>query len=396
MPARRVPKPPRALPPLELFATCAPGLSGLLAAEVRALGFTGIEEPGGVALQGDSATLARLNLWLRTATRVLVRLGSFEAKTFGALVHEAGKLPLERVLRPGQAVALRVTCKKSKLYHSDAVAERVLAAIGARLGKPSPLAPGAGDDDAAQAEGQAPAQLLVVRFDHDRCTVSADSSGALLHRRGYRTHSSQAPLRETLGAALLLAAGYSGGPLLDPCCGAGTIPLEGALLALGRPPGLRRAFACEAWPGFDDRIFAKLRAEAGMKALPARLPISGSDLDPRAVAAALHNADEAGLGALVAFTERPLQDLALPAGLEPGTTGLVACNPPYGMRVGEGTDLRALYAALGKAVRDRLPGWRLALVCADDALALAAGMPLTCVARTENGGAKVGLWVQTR
>jgi putative N6-adenine-specific DNA methylase len=377
---------------------------------VRGLRFVCTEEPGGVALQGDAAALARLNLGLRTATRVLVRLGAFEAKSFGALVHEAGKLPFERVLRPGQPVALRVTCKKSKLYHSDAVAERVLAAIGARLGKPAPLAAGAGDDDSPQPEAQGapaqtaerpapaqtpPAQLLVVRFDHDRCTVSADSSGALLHRRGYRTHLSQAPLRETLGAALLLAAGYAGGPLLDPCCGAGTLPLEGALLALGRPPGLQRRFACEAWPGFDSQIFAKLRAEAGQRPLPASLPISGSDLDPRAVAAAWHNADAAGLGALVRFSERALQDLALPAGLAPGATGLVACNPPYGMRVGEGSHLRALYAALGKAVRERLPGWRLALVCADDALALATGTLLTCAARTENGGTKVGLWVQT-
>ena len=141
---------PRAPPPLELFATCAPGLSGLLAAEVRGLGFDCTEEPGGVALQGVPASLARLNLWLRTATRVLVRLGAFEAKTFGALVHEAGKLPFERVLRPGQPVALRVTCKKSKLYHSDAVAERVLAAIGARLGKSAPMAAGANSRFAIQ------------------------------------------------------------------------------------------------------------------------------------------------------------------------------------------------------------------------------------------------------
>ena len=397
---------------LQIFCASAPGLEALLLAEVRALGLEGAAEPGGVALAGDLAVLARLNLWLRTCSRVLVRLGTFEAKRFPELVHKATALPFARVLRRGQPVALRVTCRKSKLYHSDAVAERVHAAIEARLGGPSPLVSGAegeadegageGDaipDDAPQAVGPPP-QLLLVRFDHDVCTVSADASGALLHRRGYRTHLSQAPLRETLAAALLLAAGYRGGPLLDPCCGGGTIPIEAALIALGRAPGLLRGFAFERWPGHDAKAMERLRAaarraEVDVEARSAAA-ILGSDLDPRAIDAARANAERAGVAALVRFETRPLQQLQTPRGIDgaPLATGLLACNPPYGKRVGEGEDLKLLHAALGAVARAELPGWRAALLCADPALAASTRLGLRQLLETQNGGMPVGLFGQ--
>jgi putative N6-adenine-specific DNA methylase len=381
----------RAEQPLELFVPCAPGLSGLLAQELGALGLEGAQEAAGVGLRGDLALVGRLNLWLRTASRVLVRLGSFPARSFGQLEHEAALLPFERALAPGQKVALRVTCRKSRLYHSGAVADRLAGAIAARLGRaPEVVKP---SEAGAEEEGQG-AQLLIVRLEDDVCTVSADSSGALLHRRGFRTQLSQAPLRETLAAALLLAAGYRGEAMLDPCCGAGTIPLEAALLAAGLPPGLSRPFACEAWPGFPKASLERQRSEARGRPLPARLAIGGADLDPRAVAAAQANAGDAGLAALVPFEVRRLEELQPPPGWSAGMPCLVACNPPYGRRVGAGLDLRALYAALGKGVRERLPGARLALVCEDDQLAACASPLLRCLVRTENGGAKVGLWVE--
>ena len=419
---------------LQIFCASAPGLEALLLAEVRALGLDGTAGPGGVALAGDAEVLARLNLWLRTCSRVLVRLGSFEARRFPELVHKATALPFARVLRRGQAVALRVTCRKSKLYHSDAVAERVHAAIEARLGGACPLVSaggeGDGDDAAGEADtipdmvaqpkaappsanalpGGAPPQLLLVRFDHDVCTISADSSGALLHRRGYRTLLSQAPLRETLAAALLLAASYRGGPLLDPCCGAGTIPIEAALIALHRAPGLSRAFAFERWPGHDAKLLARLRVAArrGERA-PIQMPgeptgqpgqsgffgeISGSDLDARAIDAARANAERAGVAGMVRFEVHPLQQLRAPRSLDgaPLGAGLLACNPPYGKRVGEVGDLRALYAALGVAAREELPGWRAALICADPALAAATGLELHEQCRTQNGGTPVTIF----
>ena len=242
---------------------------------------------------------------------------------------------------------------------------------------------------------------MLVRFDQDVCTISADASGALLHRRGYRTHLSQAPLRETLAAALLLTAGYRGGPLVDPCCGSGTIPIEAALIALGRAPGLGRAFAFERWPGHDARQLTLLRVAARKAELtvgsPRLIPpglISGSDLDPHAIEAARSNAERAGVSSLVRFETRPLQELAAPlgAGGAPVLAGLLACNPPYGKRVGGRQELPDLYAALGAAARAALPGWKAAVICADPALAAALGLSLRRLRETQNGGLPVALF----
>ena len=392
--------------PLDLFASCAPGLEPLLAAEVAALGLPGRPVAGGVELTGDLHALERLNLWLRTASRVLVRLGSVRATSFAQLVHEARGLPFERVLGAGTPVELRVTCRKSKLYHSSAVAERLHAAIEARLGRTVARAGPSEDTDAGAEPIQtgAPAsaaQLLLARFDHDVCTVSADASGALLHRRGYRVAISRAPLRETLAAALLLAAGFDGAqPLIDPLCGSGTLALEAALIARRRAPGIARSFAFQRWPSHDAAAFARLVAAARAQEL-ARAPalICGSDLDAGALAAARENARRAGLESDLLLEQRALADLAARAG-----PGLCAVNPPYGKRVGaaagEGratepdatsVDLHDLWRALGDVVRTRLPGFSLALLCPDPRLAKAVRVPFRTLLRTQNGGLPVEL-----
>ena len=407
----RGPKP--ATGALDLFASCAPGLEPLLAAEVAALGLSGQVVPGGVELTGDPGALARLNLWLRTASRVLVRLGSVRATSFAQLVHEAGALPFERVLAKGTAVDLRVTCRKSKLYHSEAVAERLHAAIEARLGRTILRAKPAQDADAnagadadADISQTAPTQLLLARFERDVCTVSADASGELLHRRGYRVAVSRAPLRETLAAALLLAAGFDGAlPLIDPLCGSGTIALEAALIARRRAPGIARTFAFQRWPDFDAGAFAQLVIAARAQELP-RAPalIAASDLDAGAIAAARENARRAGLDSDVLFEQRGLADLTPRAG-----PGLCATNPPYGKRVGAagagggvatGTgagaamgaasdaeaDLHQLWRALGDLLRTRLPGFSLAVLSPDPRLAKAARLTFRTLLRTQNGG----------
>jgi len=391
--------------PLEIFCVCAPGLEPLLAQEIAALDLHGVSQPGGVVVRGGARELLLLNLWLRTAGRVLVRLGSFTAKSFPELVQRASLLPFERVLRPGQPVALKATCRKSRLYHSGGVVERVHAALEARLGAKCALLRASADDEEPPGEelareaGQdgardaaAPAsapQLLLVRFENDVCTVSADASGALLHRRGYRTQLSRAPLRETLAAALLLAAGYRGGPLLDPCCGGGTIPIEAALIALGRAPGLQRAFACEAWAGFPAGLSQLLRAQArASERAPETLAagdLEGSDLDPSAIAAAQANVQSAGLSSAITFRVRPLASVRA-ADLHPGT--LLASNPPYGKRVGApGPELVALWSHLGALARaQRGPA---ALLCPSNELARIAGAPLHAGLRTQNGGLPV-------
>ncbi|HEX2190502.1 MAG TPA: hypothetical protein VHG51_16455, partial [Longimicrobiaceae bacterium] len=244
---------------LSLFAVTAPGLEELCAAELREMGIAAAAEPGGAAWEGTRAQLFDANLRLRTAGRVLVRVAEFRARTWFELERHARRVPWERWVRPRGAVRLRVASKKSKLYHEGAIAERLLDAV-ARSAGPLGSAGTArgGDEEDEGAEGQ----LFVVRFHYDRCTLSVDSSGALLHLRGYRQALAKAPLRETLAAAMLLGSGWDGAaPLLDPMCGSGTVAIEGALLARKVAPGLAspdrtpRRYAFLEWPDHDARLW---------------------------------------------------------------------------------------------------------------------------------------------
>ena len=231
----------------------------------------------------------RANLHLRTASRIVVRVADFGARGFPELVRHVKRQPWERYLDPHRPVRLRVTCKKSRLYHSDAVAERVREGIAARTGA------GAADDGGENESEEG--QLLVVRMAHDRCLISIDSSGELLHRRGYREASAKAPIRETLAAALLLAIDWRGAtPVLDPFCGSGTIAIEAALLARRIAPGLQRRFAFMEWPDFDPGQWADIHGDAARGVLPrAPAAILGSDRDAGAIEAARANAARAGV-----------------------------------------------------------------------------------------------------
>jgi putative N6-adenine-specific DNA methylase len=365
----------------QIFAVCAPGLEPVLLAEVQALGCKGTAGAGGVEIDGTLRDVARLNLWLRTASRVLVRLGTVKATAFPELVRKASALPWELYLRPGAKAALRVTCRKSRLYHSGAVAERLHAAMEARLGAKVQAQKSASEDE----EGE-DAQLVVARFDRDVCTVSADSSGALLHRRGYRLAQSQAPLRETLAAAVLLAAGYTGSePLLDPLCGSATIPIEAALIARRRAPGLERAFAFQGWPGYDASRYRALLARAREGELVrAPAPIAASDADAAAIRAARENARRAGTAEDLRIEQVALRDAHPPPG-----PGLIATNPPYGVRVR--ADLARLYADLGDL--GRRCGYRIAALVPDRRPTERARVHWERALRTQNGGVRVELLV---
>lgn len=377
---------------LDLFVVCAPGLEGLAAAELRDLGLEGRPVHGGVELQGTLETAARLNLWLRTASRVLVRLGAVKATSFPELIKRARTLPFELCLRRDKGappVALRVTCRKSRLYHSDAVAERLHAAIEARLGGPVAQAQPPSDDDGDESQLQP--QMIVARFERDLCTVSADASGPLLHRRGYRAQGGKAPLRETLAAALLLATGWRGrpedGPFFDPLCGSGTIPIEAASLARRRAPGLHRTFALQRWPAFAAPAWQRLIAEAKAGELPASpVAIAGSDQDAGAIAIANANAEAAGCAADVRFEQRPLS-LAEP----PPGSGQMVANAPYGVRVGANADLGRLFRDLGDLARGKLRGWRLAVLVGDRNITSPSRLTWQRTLAFENGGIKVEL-----
>jgi putative N6-adenine-specific DNA methylase len=364
----------------DAFVITAPGLEPLAVAELQALGASDARvSEGGATYSATRRSLYEANLHLRTASRIVVRAAEFGARSFHELERLARTVPWEAFIAPNLGVALRVTCRKSRLYHSDAVAERVAAAITSRFASVR-----IGSDDGDESETDS--QLILVRFFHDRCTISIDSSGPLLHRRGYRQATAKAPMRETLAVATLLVSGWRGdAPLLDPMCGAGTIPIEGAMIARRIPPGLGRAFAFERWPDFEVTTWRSV-VDAGRSSIRPSSPakIMGSDRDPGAVQAATENASRAGVAEDVELSVRSLSAIDPPA-----ETGWLVSNAPYGVRVGERDRLRNLYAQLGNVIRARCPGWHVALVSADLAMERQLRLPLAPVLRTSNGGIKV-------
>jgi putative N6-adenine-specific DNA methylase len=367
------------------WAVTVPGLEPLAARELADLGIAArAEEAGGVRFEATREQLFRANLHLRTVSRVLERVAEFRATAFYELEKRARAVRWQDFAQPGTAVEVRVTCKKSRLYHSDAVAQRVLDAISRAV--PGVTVAGSSDDE-DDREG-ASRQLFLVRFVRDVCTISADSSGELLHRRGYRLATAKAPIRETLAAAMLLSLGYDGSaPVVDPMCGSGTIPIEAALIARRVAPGLGRAFACERWPATKSAAFDVLRDAARSAALPrAPAKIVGSDRDAGAIAAAVSNAARAAVSSDVELVSRPVSAIEAAAG-----PGLVLVNPPYGDRIGDAGALRDLYAQLGNVARARCPGWTLAMVSADPGLERHVGLPFSEVLRFRNGGIPVRL-----
>jgi len=366
----------------------APGLETIVTAEMLALGLApGASEPGGVSFTARDDQLFAANLHLRTASRVLVRVAEFRATAFHELERLSKGVPWESFVREGGAVRLRVSCHKSRLYHSDGVAERVASGIAKRVkGATVSVAKRDSGADMSDTGRESAGQLFLVRFNRDMCTISADSSGELLHRRGYRQATAKAPLRETLAAGSLLALAWNGTqPLLDPMCGAGTIVIEAALIARRIAPGITRAFACEQWPCIDASGFGGLRDAARSQSL-GRAPVAivASDRDAGAIIAALSNAARAGVANDVEFARH-----ALSAARVPGQAGLLLTNPPYGARVGDRKELRSLYAQLGNFARARLRGWTLAFLSADRALEAQVKLPLAEMVRFRNGGIAV-------
>jgi putative N6-adenine-specific DNA methylase len=375
----------------DLFAVALPGTELFVAAELDRLGLgpaRGVV--GGVEFRGDFAALVAANLHLRVATRVLVRLARFPAPGFPQLARRLGDIAWEDLFPPHAPVrlAVRAAAHKSRLYHTGAIAERVQAAVSDRLGVPAVLVRPADDaDDDPSSPSTHATQLVVVRLERDECTVSVDSSGDPLHRRGYRLATAKAPLRPTLAAALLAASGWRPGePLLDPFCGSGTIAIEAALIAAGRPTGALREFACARWPALCS-IYPGLRAAAErLSSAPCPFaPIAASDRDPGAIEAARANAQRAGVDAAIDFHVRPFAACAPFA-----DRGLVLTNPPYGQRVGRPRTLRDLYAHIGHVLKDRFPAWRAGLLCPPD-LRPMVGLTLRPVLRTRTGGLAVEL-----
>jgi len=354
---------------------CAPGLEEWCATEVGALGVP-IRRTfrGGVEFSASDRQLYAANLWLRTATRVVVRVARYMAATAAELTATASQVPWSEWVPEGSTPVVRVSSTSSRLSHTGLVAERLAEVAGT---------------------GDAPGPLLIARLIHDRVTLSIDSSGAPLHQRGWRTDGGKAPLRETLAAAVILASGWDrSGPLLDPLCGSGTLAIEAALSAAGRPPGEGRRFAFQDWPSFQPGTWASVTGDAGPGRPAATRPvIVATDRDAGAVATARANAERAGVADRITTAQASVSELGraelVGAGAGPGW---LVTNPPYGKRVAGG-DLRDLYARLGDVARARLPGWTAALLVADPGLAGQTRLRLEERLRTSNGGLAVHLLV---
>lgn len=341
---------------LTIFAITLPGLEEALAQEARERGFdvTGTE-PGGVTMSGDWSDVWRANLDLRGATRVLVRIGDFMAFHLAQLDKRARKFPWGEVLRADVPVRVEVaTSRKSKIYHAGAATKRVETA----------LAENAGMVIAADAP-----VTLKLRIDDNRVTVSVDTSGEPLHKRGHKVAVGKAPMRETLAALFLRQCGFDGTmPVFDPMCGSGTFIIEAAEIAAGLQAGRARPFAYEQLATYDPSADT-LRRNERTKAPAVRF--FGSDRDAGVVDMARANAERAGVDDLVCFSQGSAGDISPPA----GPPGLVMVNPPYGARIGDKKALYPVYGRLGQVLSERFSGWRVGIVTSEASLAKATGLP---------------------
>lgn len=349
-------RPKTARAEFEIFLACAPGLEQVLWAEAREKGWKSARfVPGGVTLKGGWPDVWRANLEVRGANKVLARLGSFEAGRLADLEQIARKFPWHLTLRRDVPVRVEASCRLSRIYHTGAAAERIGAAIRDRLG--------AEISDAAEV-------VVMARIENDLCTLSVDTSGELLHKRGTKSAVNRAPMRETMAALLLRACGYAGGePVLDPMCGSGTFVIEAAEIAAGLAPGRHRTFAFEQLATFDEPGWRTLKNRPAT-ARP-DLRFHGRDRDAAAVDMARANAEAAGVADLTHFERQMISDLTPPT----GPPGLVIVNPPYGARLGDKARLAALYKSFGRVMIERFAGWRVGLVTSDPALAAATELP---------------------
>lgn len=333
----------------EAAAICTPGLEEICAQELREMKLKPKSVAAGVVrFKANHRQLYAANVWLRTATRVVVRMAKFRATDFPHLEERAREVDWKQWLPAGFAPEFRVTSKASKLYHTDAIAQRLHLVVGP---------PGMPERDGEPAQQ---VQRFTVRVFQDVVTISADSSGEGLHRRAWRQEIGVAPIRPSMAAAMLLASGWSGETdFVDPFCGCGTIAIEAALIARAMPPSGERSYAFQNWPGFEPGTWASVKGAVAAAQIDSTVTIEASDRDELAIAAAVANAKRAGVSEDIEIFKLVVSHLKGHEG-----KGLIATNPPYGKRVGD-SELSPLYRKFGALVRERFPQWDLVVVAPD-------------------------------
>ncbi len=358
-----------------LFATASFGVESVVARELHHLGYpdTTIEN-GRVHFAADAAGLCRANLWLRTAERVFVRVGRYETKTFDSLFEGAKALPWEEWLPENAEFPVTGSCVKSQLMSISDCQSILKKAIVERLKTKyrRTLFPEDG-----------PRYRIEFSLLNDVVTLGIDASGAAgLHKRGYRTLSHMAPIKETLASALLLISRWSAErPLMDPFCGSGTIPIEAALMARNIAPGLEREFDCQEWPQIPKRAWYDVLAEARdvIRPMP-KMPIWGSDISSEAIDFATHHAKLAGVSQQIRFRQQDVRRIDTAA-----TYGFIVTNPPYGQRMGEERENTRLYHDMGIAFSG-LPTWSFSIITPDPNFEKAFGRKADKKRKLYNGG----------
>lgn len=349
----------------QYFATVARGLETVAARELERLGAIGVE-PGfcGVGFTGDRELLYKVNLWARIPYRILVQLAVFPCETAEDLYAGIQTIDWAEYLTPEMTLAVTATGKNDQLNHTHFTALQVKNAIVDQQMDRS--------KERSDVDTHDPDLQINVHIDHDGCTLSLDSSGQSLHRRGYRPAMGDAPLKESLAAALIQMSDWQPNQMFyDPMCGSGTLPIEAGLLALDIAPGLfREGFGFETWIDFDEALLENLIQAAEAEQRDRLLaPIWGSDQNPDVIEQALTNSTQCGLGQHIYFSPLDLLEVVAPA-----DSGVLFCNPPYGERLGRDRDLGAFYRQLGNTLKREFKGWTAFVLSGNKELSQTIGL----------------------
>ncbi len=336
----------------EFSVPCLFGLEGIAGDELRRLNFENVRvENGRVLFSGDEEALAKANVCLRTGERVLLVLADFPAKTFEELFQGVYSTNLEDFIPRDGSFPVKGHCLGSQLMSVPDCQAIIKKAASKRLGEKYGL------NWLPETGNKYQLQFSIM---NDRVQLYLDTTGPGLHKRGYRAQGNDAPLRETLAAAMVMLTRYRGRDFLwDPFCGSGTIPIEAALIAKNRAPGLQRRFSAEAFSWLDPKIWGQVRSDARDREFSGNYRILGSDNDPKCVSLSMANARKAGVGDVIEFRDGDATKMSLPC-----DSGVLICNPPYGQRMLEQKSAQQLYAALGRHLKFA-DGWRKYIITSE-------------------------------
>lgn len=363
-----------------LIATAAMGLESLVADEIRALGYECTVDNAKVMFQGDESAIARTNLWLRTSDRVKIVVGEFKAFSFDELFEKTKALPWEDFVEKGGFTHITGKSQKSKLYSVPDCQSIVKKAIVERLKSKH------GSNNIGMLVETGATYKIEVAILKDKVTLTIDTTGPSLHKRGYRVEQGEAPLKETLAASLVLLTKWTPDrPFVDPFCGSGTIAIEAALIGQNIAPGFNREFSAESWAISNPDVWDAARDEADSLAnYDQALDIMGCDIDHKMVEMAIANAEEAGFGDLIDFKQMQATDL-----VSKKEYGVIVGNPPYGERIGD--DVEKLYANMGKTY-EALETWSKYFITSFEQFEEHYGKPATKKRKLYNGQLKTDFY----